>query len=239
MTHRPNRVASIIVAAGEGTRMGSQPRKQYMMLGKRPVLAHTILAFEQCNLIEEIFVVIPVTDDLLCSEEIIAPLKPRKPVHLISGDATRQASVYNGLLATDARFDVVVIHDGVRPFVKPQQIEVCIRVAEEHGSCILALAATDTIKTVDEDDRVIATMRRSKIRMAQTPQAFSYNLILRAHDAARNEGYVGTDDAELAERCGESVKVMPGDPYNIKITTPEDLRLAEVLMLAFEPANFR
>lgn len=223
-------VAAVIAGAGQGTRMGSEARKQYMMLGNRPVLAHTLLAFEKCDAIEEIFLVIPRGDDPLCKKEIIDPLRPNKPIHLISGGATRQESVYNGLKAIDGRFGLVVIHDGVRPLVKIDHIAECVRVAEKYGGCILAVAASDTMKTVDEHDRVIVTMKRHMIRMAQTPQAFYYNLIRGAHEAAQKEAYVGTDDAELVELCGEVVKVIPGDPYNIKITTPEDLKLAEALM---------
>ncbi len=230
MTKRPNRVAGVIVAAGQGTRMGTDARKQYMMLGNRPVLAHTLLAFEKCGAVEEIFLVIHRGDDPFCKKEIIDPLRPNKPIHLVSGGATRQESVYNGLKAVDGRFGLVVIHDGVRPLVNIARIAECVRVARKYGGCILAVAASDTIKTVDEHDRVIVTMKRHMIRMAQTPQAFHYDLILEAHVASQKEAYMGTDDAELVEQLGEVVKVIPGDPYNIKITTPEDLKLAEALL---------
>jgi 2-C-methyl-D-erythritol 4-phosphate cytidylyltransferase len=224
------RVAAVIVGAGQGIRMGTEVRKQYMMLGNRPVLAHTLLAFEKCDAIEEVFLVISRGDDLFCKKEIIDRLRPEKAVHLISGGATRQESVYNGLKAIDGRFGLVAIHDGVRPLVKIDRIAECVRVAEKCGSCILAIAASDTVKTVDEHDRVIVTMKRHMIRMAQTPQAFHYDIILRAHVAAQEKACMGTDDAELVELCGEVVKVIPGDPYNIKITTPEDLKLAEALL---------
>jgi 2-C-methyl-D-erythritol 4-phosphate cytidylyltransferase len=180
--------------------------------------------------IEEIFLVIPERDDFLCKKEILDPLRPSKPIHLISGGATRQESVYNGLKAIDANCSLVVIHDGVRPFVKIDRIAECVRVAKKYGSCILALTASDTIKAVDEHDSVISTLKRDTVRMAQTPQAFDYNLILGAHKAAQKEAYLANDDAELVERRGDVVKVIPGDPYNIKITTPEDLKLAEALL---------
>jgi 2-C-methyl-D-erythritol 4-phosphate cytidylyltransferase len=230
MTDRPNKVSAVIVAAGQGTRMGTEARKQYMMLGNRPVLFHTILAFEKCNVIEEIFLVIPRADGPFCKKEIIDPLRPNKPIHLVSGGATRQESVYNGLKAIDGRAGLVVIHDGVRPLVRIDRISECVRVAEKYGSCILAVPASDTVKTVDEHDRVIGTMKRHMIRMAQTPQAFHYNLILRAHVTAQKQACAGTDDAELVELCGKVVKMIPGDPYNIKITTHEDLKLAEALL---------
>lgn len=230
MSGPSNTVAAVIVGAGQGTRMGTQSKKQYMMLGNRPVLAHTLLAFEKCDAIDEIFLVIPGGDDAFCKKEIIDPLRPNKPIHLVSGGSTRQESVYNGLKAIEAEFNLVVIHDAVRPFVKIEQIAECVRMAKKHGGCILALTASDTLKTVDEHDRVITTLKRDTIRMAQTPQAFNYDLILRAHVAAQKEAYVGNDDAELVEQRGEVVKVIPGDPYNIKITTPEDLKLAEALL---------
>jgi 2-C-methyl-D-erythritol 4-phosphate cytidylyltransferase len=223
-------VAAVIVAAGQGTRMGTASRKQYMMLRNRPVLSYTLLTFEKCDAIEEIFLVIPWGDEPFCKKEIIDPLRPNKPIHLVSGGATRQESVYNGLRASDGRFGLVVIHDGVRPLVKIDQVTQCVKVAKKYGSCILAVPASDTIKTVDEHDCVIGTMKRHIIRMAQTPQAFHYSLILGAHVASQKEAYVGTDDAELVERCGKVVKVIPGDPYNIKITTPEDFKFAEALL---------
>lgn len=230
MSDATKKVAAVIVGAGEGVRMATQAKKQYMMLGDRPVLAHTLFAFEKCRAIEEIFLVIPEGDDHFCKKEIINPVRPKKPIHLVSGGATRQESVFNGLKAIDAKFNLVVIHDGVRPFVKIEQIADCVRVAKKYGGCILALTASDTVKTVDEDDRVIGTLKRDMIRMAQTPQAFDYDLILGAHTTAQEKACLANDDAELVEQRGGVVKVIPGDPYNIKITTPEDLKLAEALI---------
>jgi 2-C-methyl-D-erythritol 4-phosphate cytidylyltransferase len=230
MMDKRKRAAAIIVVAGEGVRMGTGEKKQYMILGNRPVLAHALAAFEKSDSIEELFVVIPEGDHDFCQENIIAPLALRKEIHLVSGGPTRQDSVFNGLKATGGRFDLVAIHDGVRPLVSVEQITQCVRVAEKYGGCIPAIRATDTIKTVDEEDRVVATMRRHMIRMAQTPQVFHYHLIWGAHLAAHKDNYVGTDDAELVERCGEVVKVIAGDPRNIKITVPEDLKVAEALL---------
>ena len=235
MTDRPNRVAALIVAAGQGTRMGTQARKQYMMLRNRPVLAHTLLTFEKCNAVEETFLVVPRGDDPYCKKEIIEPLRPIKPIHLISGGVTRQESVYNGLKAIDESIGIVVIHDGVRPLVTIDQITQCVKVAKKYGGCILAVPASDTLKTVDKHDRVILTMNRQMVRMSQTPQAFHYDIIMGAHKASQKEAYVGTDDAELVERFGKVVKVIPGDPCNIKITTPEDLKIAEALLTSFHP----
>jgi 2-C-methyl-D-erythritol 4-phosphate cytidylyltransferase len=230
MPGRANRTAAIVVGAGQGIRMGTRTKKQYMMLGDRPVLAHTLLAFEKCELVEKIFLVIPEGDDSFCQEKIIDPLKPGKPICLVPGGPTRQASVYHALKAVNGKFDLVVIHDAVRPFIEVDRISVCVKTAEKYGGCIVAAAATDTVKTVDEDEHVLFTMKRHRIRMAQTPQAFHYDLIFRAHEVALKEDYLGTDDAELVERVGGRVKVISGHPYNIKITTPEDLKLAQALL---------
>lgn len=227
---RQNRVAAVIVAAGDGVRMGTAQKKQYAMLGSRPVLAHTMSAFDNCNVIEEIFLVIAEKDYDLCQQEIIGTLELHKPVHLVSGGASRQESVFNGLMATEGRFEILAIHDGVRPLIRIEKIIQCVKTAEKHGACILALPASDTVKTIDDEDRVVVTMKRHMIRMAQTPQAFHYNLLLGAHVAAQKEDYAGSDDAELVEMCGEVVKVISGDPGNIKITTPEDLKMAEALL---------
>ncbi len=225
-----NRVAAIIVAAGQGVRMQTAQKKQYMMLGGQPVLAHSLRAFGQCDVIEELFVVIAEGDNGLCEKEVIAPLKLSKKVHLVSGGTTRQDSVFNGLGACEGKCDLVAIHDGVRPLVRVQQIAECVRVAKKYGGCIPVVEPTDTIKTVDDQDRVIVTLKRHLLRMAQTPQTFYYDLVRGAHMAAQKENYVGTDDAELVEKCGEIVKVIPGDRHNIKVTTPEDLKVAEVLL---------
>jgi 2-C-methyl-D-erythritol 4-phosphate cytidylyltransferase len=230
MTNRLDTVAAVIVGAGEGTRMGTRDKKQYIMLGDRPVLAHTLLAFEKSDAIQEIFLVISAGDELYCRKKIVGPLNPKKEIHLVPGGATRQESVYNGLKAIDNMFNTVVIHDGVRPFIKVELIAECIKVAQECGGCIPALPASDTMKTVDEHGRVVTTLKRDMIRMAQTPQTFDYDLVLGAHMAAEKEAYVGNDDAELVEQQGGTVKVIPGDPYNIKITTPEDLKIAEALL---------
>jgi 2-C-methyl-D-erythritol 4-phosphate cytidylyltransferase len=224
------RTVAIIAGAGQGVRMGSNTRKQFMMLGDRPVLAHSVLAFEKCDAIEQILLVIPAGDEEVCRKEVVDPLQLQKQVVLVHGGATRQESVFNGLRAIDGQCTLVAIHDGVRPLVRVDDISECVRMADKYGGCILAIEASDTIKTVDLEDRVVVTMKRDMIRMAQTPQAFQYDLILEAHITAEKEGYAGTDDAELAERCGEVVKTLPGDPYNIKITTPKDLKLAEALL---------
>ena len=232
-----DRVAAIIVAAGMSIRMGGVGKKQYHILANRPVLAHTLLLFDKCDLIEEIFLVIAEDDYDVCRYQVIDPIKVFKPLHITFGGNTRQESVLNGLMATEGRFGVVAIHDGVRPMVRIDKISECITMARKYGGCILAEPATDTIKTIDEQGYVVATMKRKMIRMVQTPQVFHYDLILDAHLVALKESYAGTDDAELVEIRGNTVMSIPGSRENIKITTPEDLRIAHIFLEDIEDAK--
>jgi len=232
-----DRVAAIIVAAGMGVRMGGEKKKQYHILAHRPVLAHTLLVFDKCDLIEEIFLVISEDDYDLCRHLVIDPLKVFKPLHVTFGGDTRQESVLNGLMATEGRFGVVAIHDGVRPLVRIDKVSECVEIARKYGGCILAEPATNTIKTIDEQGNIVATMKRKMIRMAQTPQVFHYDLILDAHLFAQEQGYAGTDDAELVEIRGKRVRTIPGSRENIKITTPEDLRIAHIFLENMEDAK--
>jgi 2-C-methyl-D-erythritol 4-phosphate cytidylyltransferase len=223
-------VVAIIVAAGQGLRMQNPLRKQYLPLADLPLLAHTVAIIDDCDLIDLISLVIPPEDMDFCRNNIIAPLKPTHPVELIAGGSRRQESVYNGLHKIAPGCDVVVIHDGVRPFVDPNQFAACINGARDFGACILGIPAYDTLKQVDKLENIVDTIARNAIWLAQTPQAFRYDLIKQAHDQARIDGYVGTDDASLVERVGGTVKIIRGSRNNLKITTEEDLKIARALM---------
>ena len=222
-------VSAIIVAAGKGVRMKDTVRKQYLLLSGRPVLGHTLLAFDACNLIDNIFLVVPEEDLDYCSNDILSFLNLQKKVVLVSGGVERQNSVYNGLMAIDNTDCTVVIHDGVRPFVFSEQLAACVIEAKESGACILGIPACDTLKQVDDSGGIDKTIERNDIWLAQTPQAFQYAVIKEAHEDARKEGYTGTDDALLVERLGKKVKIIRGSRFNIKITTREDLQLARSL----------
>jgi 2-C-methyl-D-erythritol 4-phosphate cytidylyltransferase len=219
--------SAVIVAGGNGTRMQADIRKQYLVLGKSPVLCHTLAVFAASPLIAHIYFVVPESDFTLCEEEVIAATPGHlPPVHLVAGGGTRQESVYHGLCAVSDVDGIVVIHDGVRPFVTPMEINACVKWAENEGACILGVPAVDTLKKVDEDGHIIHTVARQHIWRAQTPQAFQYHLIKKAHDLAISKGITGTDDASLVERMGFRVRMIPGSPCNIKITTPEDMMMA-------------
>lgn len=223
-------VSAVIVAGGKGERMQAAIRKQYLVLGERPILAHTLAVFDASPAIHRIYLVIPETDMEFCTREVVAPIHPRKPIRLVAGGLRRQDSVYQGLCAVSDPDHIVVIHDGVRPFVSEDQIATIVRVAQQDGACICAIPAVDTLKQVDEEGRIIRTVERQNIRMAQTPQAFQYSLIKQAHDRALADEVVGTDDSFLLERLGYPVRVIGGSPFNIKITTPEDLLLARAFV---------
>lgn len=218
----------MIVAGGSGLRMKGPVRKQYLYLAGLPILSHTVMAFEQCPAVNRIFLVIPEADQEFCSREVLAPLNLQKPFRMIPGGLLRQDSVYNGLMAAKDQTDLVAIHDGVRPFVRPRQIADTLRAAHEFGACILGIPAFDTLKQA-EGDTIRKTLDRQNIWLAQTPQSFRIGLILEAHETARAEGYTGTDDASLAERIGRPVRIIPGTRFNLKITTPEDLELARAI----------
>lgn len=225
-------VSAIIVAAGKGVRMNDTVRKQYLDLAGRPILAYSLMAFDECDKIDSIFLIIPKEDLDYCQKNILPLLKLQKKVHLVPGGAQRQDSVYNGLQALDDKTDTVVIHDGVRPFISSEQLLACIIGATETGACILGVPASDTMKRVGKSGTIEKTLARDDVWLAQTPQAFQYHLIIKAHEKAQQDGYSGTDDSLLVERLGVSVKMIKGGKGNIKITSREDLKLARAMLQA-------
>ncbi|MFH0998354.1 MAG: 2-C-methyl-D-erythritol 4-phosphate cytidylyltransferase [Pseudomonadota bacterium] len=220
-------VSAIIVAGGKGIRMGAPTRKQYMLLAGKPIVCHTLEVFDACPCIEEIFLVVPPDDLETCAEKWITSLTLHKTIHLVAGGIERQDSVYRGIQAVSGRrCEVVVIHDAVRPFVSSRMIEACVAEARVSGACIVGMPAMDTAKRVNSG-RIERTLDRNTIWMAQTPQAFDLNLIRTAHEKAGSERFMGTDDAMLVERLGHKIRIITGSRLNMKITTPEDLSLAE------------
>ena len=223
-------VAAIVVAAGKGIRMQDPLRKQYLSLAGLPILTHTLSVFSDCDLIDLIYLVIPQDDFDFCRENILTSDKLLRPIHLVCGGARRQDSVYNGLKEVGPDVGIVVIHDGVRPFVQKDQLVACIDGARKFGACILGIPAYDTLKQTDASNCIVTTLKRNNVWLAQTPQAFRCELIREAHDRARIGGYTATDDASLVEHMGVKVKIINGSRLNIKITSREDLKIAEGLL---------
>ena len=225
------RVIALIPAAGMGKRMGAAINKQYLLLAGIPIVARTISVFENSPIVDDIYIVTPEAEIPCCREEVVNANGFAKVRAIIAGGAERQHSVLNGLRAVSdpADDDVVLIHDGVRPFVSPDIIQRAVSVAIRSDGALVAVPAKDTIKII-VDDAVQETPPRETLWQAQTPQAFRYGIIRNAHEQAAAEGFLGTDDASLVERLGGQVQVVMGDYRNIKITTPEDLILAEAFI---------
>lgn len=215
---------AVIVAAGKGKRMGLEISKQYMDMGGMPVLARTLSCFNGCDSIDEIVLTVGKNDIDFCQKEITEKFNFYKVKKIVAGGEERQESVFNGLKALDYDTDIVLIHDGVRPFVKREDINKIIEEACIYGCCVLGVKVKDTVKICDENKYIKDTPDRNYLWAAQTPQAFKYGLIMKAHKKALEEGFSGTDDSVLAERAGFKVKMTEGSYDNIKITTKEDLR---------------
>ncbi|ABA87366.1 2-C-methyl-D-erythritol-4-phosphate cytidylyltransferase [Syntrophotalea carbinolica DSM 2380] len=220
----------LIPAAGMGRRMGASVNKQYLPLGDRPVLSHTIALFDRHPGIDHIFVICPEAEFPLCRREVIDPYDFRKVRGLVAGGAERQDSVRNGLQACQAaEGDIVLIHDGARPLLPPALIEPTVAAAQQCGAAIVGVPVKDTIKLVT-DGMIDSTPDRSLLWQAQTPQAFRFGLIRDAHAQALQQHHKGTDDASLIEWLGGRVAMIEGSYRNIKITTPEDLVLAQAFL---------
>jgi 2-C-methyl-D-erythritol 4-phosphate cytidylyltransferase len=217
--------------------MGAQIRKQFLMLEDQPVLIRTLDAFDRHPGMDAIIGVVPESDMDFCRNQMIGPLKFSCSVHLVSGGISRQDSVVNGVrraltLADDSRHSLVFIHDGVRPFVTATLLDRLRETATRTGACIPVLPVTDTLKQVNDQGRIIATVDRSCLFRAQTPQVFRLDRIARALAHAESTGFTGTDDASVMTHAGFDVATVPGDPANIKLTTPQDLALARHLILS-------
>lgn len=219
-------VCAIIVAAGTGSRMNMEMNKQYVDICGKPVLARTIQAFEDCGQVGEIVVVVNEKDIIYCKQNIVERYGFDKVKVLVSGGETRQESVSRGLKQAGENCEIILIHDGARPFIDDAGIVSSIAAAEEFGAACVAVPAKDTVKIADSEDFVSSTLDRSSLWSIQTPQAFQRDLIKNAHRIAAEEGYCGTDDAVLVERLGHRLKLVKGSYFNIKITTQEDLVIA-------------
>lgn len=211
---------AIVVAAGEGSRLGASRRKQFVDLGGRPVLQWSLDTLGDQNGVDLLVVVLP-------SDVAVEPpawVRRRADV-VVAGGATRTGSVRRGVRAAPDETDVLLVHDGVRPFVGADLVERVADAARE-GAAVPAVGLLDTVKEVDDADRVVRTLDRDRLRRAQTPQGFPVDLLRDVLDRARREGWSATDEASLCERAGEVVRTVAGDRHNLKITVPEDLEYA-------------
>ncbi len=224
------KVTAIIPAAGRGRRMAAKLAKPYLMLNGKPILVHTLQVLENISLIGEIIVVVSASDKPVCQRKIIDKYSFKKIRDVVEGGASRTQSVYNGLKKVGPRCKLVLIHDGIRPFITEQIVKQLVKQADIFGAAISAVPAICTVKEINRDMFVRKTLSRDRLWMVQTPQVFKRELIYRAHQKAGHNRTVAADDAVLVERIGHKVKVVRGETDNIKITTPEDLLLAEVIL---------
>lgn len=222
-------VVVIIVAAGKGTRMGSDIPKQYLVVDEKVILDKTIEQFEKNNKIDNIIVVVN-SEDLEFVKKNITYERPMV-TKVVAGGAERINSVFNGLLSIekDMEDSIVLIHDGVRPFASQKLINNCIESAYEYGACVPVIDLVDTVKQVTKDNLIKKTIDRNKYKAVQTPQGFKYEVIKKCYEMAICDNIKATDDSSIVENYGYNVKAIPGLQKNIKITTQFDLKVAELI----------
>jgi len=238
---RPDRVGGVILAAGRGERMGAHLNKAWLPLGDRPLLLHSILVFEAAPLVDAYVVVAPPEEMAFC-RVLLEPYNLKKLAAVVPGGAARQESAAAGVRALPEDCGLVAIHDAARPLLSAELLEGALRRARELAGpagdgrtpdgtgVVVAVPARDTIKMVERDGSIAGTPDRSGLWIAQTPQIFRRRVLLQAYEAAEQDGFQGTDDASLLERLHLPVEVYQGSYTNFKVTTPEDLRIARVLL---------
>ena len=245
MTDNDFDVTCIIPAAGQGRRMKAGINKQFLKLDRKPVLTHTWRVFTRLSFIKEIILVVNENEKELCLNEVVLPYRDEKnrderrfgSIKVIAGGSTRQASVYNGIKEAAKTTSEILIHDGARPLVTPELVKKVVDKCREYTAAIAAVPVKDTIKMTEEagvqgreGEREVFikdTPPRDLLWAAQTPQVFEKRLIRRAYEKSFEEGYTGTDDSSLVERLGTFPAIVESSYENLKVTTPEDIKVAE------------
>jgi len=221
------RINGVIVAAGEGKRIGKGTPKLFLPVAGRPMILHTLNRFAACDMVRKVILVTPEHDVVKCRDLIRADSELRSLQCLVQhGGDRRQDSVRQGLACLDADCETVVIHDGARPFVSSRLIDRSVEAASREGPVVVGVPVRDTIKVVSLDRRIRKTPRRDTLWEIQTPQVFQADLIRAAYAQAVRDGVEATDDAALVERLGTTVTVLEGERTNIKMTFPEDFLFA-------------
>ncbi|MCI0371099.1 MAG: 2-C-methyl-D-erythritol 4-phosphate cytidylyltransferase [candidate division NC10 bacterium] len=225
-------VTAVIPAAGAGVRMGRTVPKPFLPLGGIPLLARTLLRLARSQVIDAYILVVPPGTEEACAQSVVAAYRVPVVARIVPGGPVRQASVWAGLQALPSGTDLVLVHDAARPCVPVSVVQATVEAAARDGAAVAAIPATETVKEAGADGRVLRTLPRETLWIAQTPQAFARALLLEAHAAAAADGFVGTDDAALVERLGRPVTLVPGSAENIKVTHPADLEVAARLLAA-------
>src|SRR6202041_1734183 len=225
------RIAAIIPAAGLGTRMGATTPKQFLELDGMPLVIFTLRRLAACKAITDFFLSTR-ADDVVSLQAKLSQAAIGRPARVVHGGDTRQQSVANALAQVDPATEIVLVHDAVRPFVTPEQLDRVIEEARERGAVILGIPAIDTVKEVkraslpEDVARITGTIPRERIVLAQTPQAFRCGILREAFARAEADGVTASDEASLVERLGQDVYVVLGSERNLKITRPADMDLA-------------
>lgn len=223
-----DKTGAVIPAAGQGKRMRGEGNKLFLEIAGTPILVYTLRTFQNSKSIEEI-VIVAARDEIALIKKIIEKYNFDKVVKVVEGGERRQHSVQAGIRALSPAISRVVVHDGARPLLKIKELDHFIQEAQEYDAAIMAVPLKDTVKLVDDKNFVVETPDRDRLRAVQTPQAFCRSLLDKAHKEAEKKGFQGTDDASLIEWLGLPVKVLEGSYENIKVTTPEDMCLAEAV----------
>lgn len=220
---------AVVLCAGCGTRMNSEVQKQYLLIKGKPVVYYSLIAFEKCPFIDEIVLVTGKEEIEYCRHEIIEKYNLKKVKSIVAGGKERYHSVFEGLKAIGC-CDYVYIHDGARPFIDQELLQRACDSVRIHKACVVGMPVKDTIKISGQDGFADHTPDRSKLWMVQTPQVFQYSLVYQAYDKImKYPGIQVTDDAMVVEQMGQAkIKLVEGSYKNIKITTPEDLEIAEI-----------
>lgn len=230
------KIAAVCLAAGQGKRMESKVQKQYLLIQDKPVLYYSLKAFQDSP-VEEVVLVVGAGEEEYCQKEIVEKYEFKKVKAIVAGGKERYHSVYHGLQAV-READYVLIHDGARPFLTQEIIERCVEGAKEYRACVAGMPVKDTIKLADSEGNIESTPERSRVWMIQTPQSFEYSLIKDAYTTLIEQENKGiktsipvTDDAMVIEYfLNQKVHLVYGSYENIKITTPEDMRIAEAFL---------
>ena len=221
---------ALIPAAGQGKRMGGAHSKPYLLLEVKPILAHTLLELERCPLVDEVVLIVERGELEHARASVVEAFRLQKVGAILAGGLQRQDSVWEGLKTVEDDCDLVMVHDGVRPFISQEMLARSIQGAIDWGASIAAVPAKDTVKLVSDQHMVLKTPDRKSVFLVQTPQTFKRDVLRRAYRQAMEDGFYATDEASLVERLGLPVKVVEGSYENIKITTPEDLAVGEMIL---------
>ena len=230
MPIQTTRVVALVPAAGRGRRMGGPVAKQFLALGGRPLLLHSLSVLQASHAIQDIILAVPTSERQYCLDEIVIPHGISKVRKIVSGGEQRQDSVRHALAEVGAEVDIVLVHDAVRPFLSKDMIARVIHEASVHGAAIVALPMRDTVKQVGQNGIIERTVDRRPLWLAQTPQAFRRDWLEEAHHKAHVNNIHATDDAHLVELLGRTVVVVEGSGDNIKVTRPEDLDIGEAIL---------